>query len=185
MEIIRIGDNSLKISLCTKEADKYEFNKEISNEQIEKNFKRLLSEAKIRAEREKLIADIFSCKDGSCEIFISRGEEDNKVYKDKTPQDTVKKSKQITAVYSFDDFEKLLLVARRLKNFKYIGSSMLYYDEDKKKYYIMLDDVYSKDIRFSFVNEYSKNLKGSVNMYAKEHFKCICKKDAVKILSKF
>ena len=90
---------------------------------------------------EKIVGEFFSGKDGGCEIFVSRVEVQDKLYKDKMYEEAPKKPRQITSVYSFDDLERLLVAIKRLSSIGYSGASSVYYDEIKEKYYIILEDV--------------------------------------------
>lgn len=186
MEIMKIGSDSLKISLCTKEADEYKLDK-IDNELMKNSFLKLLLKVKesisYKAIGEKIVAEIFSGKDGGCEIFISRVEVAEPMYKEKIPDDMQKKQRQTISIYSFEDIKKLLMAMNRLCEIRFNGISSAYYDEEKNKYYILLEDVSPKDIRYAFLNEYARYIKGSISNLIKEHCKCICKKDAVKKLS--
>ena len=185
MEILKIGSDSLKISLCTKETFEYNLH-ELDNEAIKNSFINLL--VKIRESicfnvtGEKIVAEIFTGKDGGCEIFIRRVEVREKMYKERVIDEAVKKPRHITAIYSFEELETVLLVIKRLNNIDFSGESSLYYDEKREKYYILLEDVSSKDIKYAFINEYADNVKSIFYPIIKEHFKCICKKDAVKKL---
>ena len=172
MEIIKVGNDSLKISLCTNEAKELDFEIESNEKEIVSSFLKLLSLAKIRADKGKFIADIFTGKDGGCEIFLTKGEDIEQVYKDKTSQEIHKRIKQNTISYPFEEFEKLVLVSKKLKEQGYTNLSSLYYDEYGQKYYIVLDENTIKEIKFAFIAEYSKGMKGAVNAYIKEHYKC-------------
>lgn len=186
MEIIKIGSDSLKISLCTKEADEYKLDK-IDNELMKNSFIKLLLKVKesinYKAISEKIVAEIFSAKDGGCEIFVSRVEVSEPMYKERITEETQKKPRQSVSVYSFNEIDKMLMAVNRLQEIRFNGMSSAYYDEEMDRYYILLDDVSPKDIRYAFLNEYAKYIKGSTCYQIKEHCKCICKKDAVRRLS--
>ena len=187
MEIIKIGNNAMKISLRTDEATEFGLETEKCAEELKAGFTDLLIKVKkgfnYQVLEGKIVGDIFSGLDGGCEIFVSRVEAQNEMYRDRVQEECAKKQKPITWVYSFETLEKLLSVARRLKGIDYSGESSVYYDERKGKYYVFLDDVSIKDIKFAFVSEYGKGVKPNLNLHIKEHCKCICKRDGVKILS--
>ena len=186
MEILKIGSDSLKISLCTKETFEYNLN-ELDNETVKNSFIKLLIKIResisFNVTGEKVVAEIFTGKDGGCEIFISRVEVREEMYKERVLDEAVKKPRHITAIYSFEELERVLMVAKRLKDINFNGESSLYYDEKREKYYILLEDVSSKDLKYAFLNEYAKNIKSSLCPIIKEHFKCVCKKDLIKKLS--
>lgn len=188
MDIIRIGNEAMKISLCTNEAIEFGFSDIQSEEEMKEKFLSLLIRAKEQIDYavldKRITGEIFSGRDGSCEIFVSRVEARDKVYKDRFPEDAVKKTKQTCAIFAFDNVNKLLNVTKRLDEISYEGTSSVYYDYEKGKYYIILEDVSVKELKYAFISEYSCPVKGNLSQYIKEHFKCICKKDGVKILSR-
>lgn len=183
MEIINVSNNVMKISLHTKEAEGLQLNEALDDSLLKECIKKLLKKEKISA-RGNLIADIFYAKDGGVEIFVSRRRENDSLYKERFVQELPKKIKMNSCAYCFDDFEKLILVAKRLKEVNYYGVSTLYYDENEQNYYIILDDVSEKEIKYVFLMEYSKIVKNFYISHIREHYKCIFKKEAVKKLAK-
>ena len=105
------------------------------------------------------------------------------MYKDREYQEQIRKPKQMGVTLYFDSFENLLLASKRLDSIKYEGVSSLYYDEHRGRYFINLEDVSLKELKFAFLTEYCGSFKSNGSQFVKEHFKCICKKDAVKKLS--
>ncbi|MBO5312749.1 MAG: adaptor protein MecA [Clostridia bacterium] len=187
MDILRIGSDSIKISLDGREAQELHLDREDS-EDAKSNFVNLMVKVKERVNfkvlGEKLVAEYFSGRDGGYEIFVSRLEVDEDMYKDRgIQQEITKRVKPSLSPFSLESFEKLLDVTNRLKNMGYSGSSSLYYDDMREKYYIILEDVSIKDLKYAFMTEYSKSIKPHTLPYIKEHFRCICKKDAVNTLS--
>ena len=187
MEIIKIGKNAMKISLCTEEAKELGFDNNQSAENFINGFTNLLVNIKngfnYYAIDEKGVGEMIFGLDGECEIFVSKMGAQNGMYRDSIHEDYAKKQMSVTSVFSFGSIERLLTVAKRLKEVSYQGESSVYYDESNGKYYIFLEDVSTKDIKYAFISEYATPLKNSVNLHIKEHCKCICKKDGVKILS--
>ena len=187
MEIIKIGNNAVKISLCTEEAKELGIDSFQSIEKLNNSYINLITNVKngfgYKILDEKVIGEIFSGVDGGCEIFVSKTEAQSQVYRDRNQDENVKKQKPITSIYSFDNLEKLLAITKRLKEIDYDGASSVYYDEGKGKYYIFLDDVSIKDIKFAFISEYSRAVKSSMSLHIKEHFKCLCKKNGVETFS--
>ena len=186
MEIIKIGSDSVKISLCGEEAGEYDLNYDDA-ELLKNGFINLL--LKLRESfsfaviGEKITAEMFTGKDGGCEIFISRVEVCDKVYKEKVIEDTSKKPKHIAAVYIFDSFNKVLEVASRLDRMEFLAESSLYYDDEKENYYFMFEELNSKDLKYAFIHEYGKYIKSSLYPVIKEHHRCIFKRNAIKKLS--
>ena len=183
MEIVRIGDKAMKISLCTKEANELSINNDIDDVVIEKRIRQLLLRENMEM-KGKVVADIFCARNGGVEIFVSQGEENDILYKDRVTQELTKKAKTNYYAYSFNDFERLILISKRIKGLNYSGSSLLYYDEKEKNYYIILEEVSDKDLKYAFLLEYTKCIKAIAISHIKEHFKCVCKKDAIRKLSR-
>jgi len=187
MDIIRIGNEAMKISLGTKEAMELGFDDKQSQEEMKASFLSLLIRAKEQIDYavldKRITGEIFSGKDGSCEIFVSRVEAQDRVYRDRFPEEAIKRPKQNNTIFAFDSLDRLLKVTKRLTEISYEGASSVYFDEVKERYYIILEDVSVKDLKFAFISEYSHQIKSSLSQHIKEHFKCICRKDGVKILS--
>ena len=191
MEILRIGKHAIKISLNIDEAQEYKIAEceNTGNEEIKEAFSRLLLKAKEAVDfsyaGRKIITEIFQSRDGGCEIYISciSTEAQNTVYKDKNSHTDAKKPKQILSVFDFDSIDNLLAVCYRLNEISYKNKSSVYYDAEGKRYFMILEDVYIKDLKYAFLLEYAKYLKGSVVSYIKEHYKCIIKRDGIRILS--
>lgn len=191
MEILRIGKHAIKISLNNDETQEYKIlnSDDIDSEEIRESFARLLSKVKETVDfsyaGRKIFTEIFPSKDGGCEIYVSciSVEAENAVYKDKGDQSDNKKPRLMISIFDFENMENLLLVCYRLREINYKSRSSVYYDEYKKRYFLMLEDIYIKDLKYAFLLEYAKYIKGTVASYIKEHCKCILKKDGVKILS--
>ena len=132
----------------------------------------------------KIFTEIFPSKDGGCEIYISciGTEADNIVYKEKSTETDTKK-KLTPSIYVFDGIEELLNVSYRLNEIKHSGKSSIFYDNEKNRYFLILEDINVKNIKYAFLLEYAKYIKGSVHVFLKEHYKCLINKDAIKVLS--
>ena len=186
MEIIKIGSSALKISLCTTEAEKYNIRETEKEESLKKSFIKLLLEARNRVEFEvkgnKIIAEMFSCKDGNCEIFISQVEDNESVYKEKTPQE-ISRRQRLQNAYMLDSINGTIAISKRLHSIGYKGSSSLYFDETERNYYIFLDDVSIKELKYSFLSEYAQPVRNSRHPMIKEYFHCVFKRNAVRTLA--
>ena len=191
MEILRISKHAIRISLSTDEAKEYNISNEasLSDENIRFAFTKLLDKAQSEVDfsysGRKIFTEIFPSKDGGCEIFISciGVEEKETVYKDKQQSQETKKSRVTLSVFDFDSLEKLLFACYRLNEIGYKKRSSVYYLNEAKHYFMVLEDVYIKDLKYAFLQEYAKYIKGNVASIIKEHSSCIIKKDGVKILS--
>ena len=187
MEIIKIGNDSMKISLCDKEVKKFCLDENENLERLRAGFIDLIMTARekidFKVAGKKLTGEMFSGKDGGCEVFVSRVEVLEAVYKDRVEEESVRKSRPISSIFSFDGIENLIVISKRLTDVRYSGQSSVYYDEERDKYIIILEDVSVKELKYAFMNEYSRGVKACMLPYIKEHYKCICKRDAIKLLS--
>ena len=191
MEILRIGKHAIKIALNKDETKEYKVldSETLDNDEIKDAFSKLLSKAKEKVDfsyaGRKIFTEIFPNKDGGCEIFVSciSVEAEKAIYKDKGQSADNKKSRASIAIFDFDCLENLLFACYRLNEIKFKSKSSVYYDSDKKRYYIILEDIYIKDIKFAFLNEYARYVKSNVSSYINEHYKCVIKNEGVKILS--
>ena len=161
MEILRIGKHAIKISLNTDEAQEYKIldSEILDSDEIKEAFSRLLLKAKEAVDfsyaGRKIFTEIFPSKDGGCEIYVSciSVEAENAVYKNKSNQPDVKKPK--LSIFDFDSIDNLLLACYRLKEIDYKSRSSIYYDIEKKRYFMILEDVYIKDLKYAFLLEYA------------------------------
>ena len=157
MEILRIGKHAIKISLNTNEAQEYKVldSEALDNEEIREAFSRLLLKAKEKVDfsyaGRKIFTEIFPSRDGGCEIYISciSVEAEDAVYKDKNKQPENKKP--ALSIFDFDNIDNLMLACYRLKEINYQKRSSIYYDIEKKRYFMILEDVYIKDLRYAFL----------------------------------
>ncbi len=189
MEIMKITDTSIKISLCAKEAEEYHLSEDaqLDTKEVKSSFAKLLNRAKrevgFKYAGENVVAEIFSSKDGGYEIFVSYLNMEEKMYKEKTTQAKPPKQKQI-AIYSFDSLENMMLTLGRLSQLTPGIKSSAYYEESTKKYYIILEDVSKKELKLAFIYEYATPLKSNYLTYIQEYTKCLLKKNAIEVLSK-
>lgn len=190
MEILRIGKQAVKVFLNQDEAIKYKVsgNDELDEIEIKEVFSLLLTEIKKQTDfsyaNKKIFTEIFPSKDGGCEIYISciGTEAENTVYKDKLCETETKK-KITPSIYEIDNLEKLLLVSYRLNEIKQHEKSSVYYDFENKRYFLLLENINVKNLKYAFLLEYAKYIKSNNVLFIKEHYNCLIKKDAVKILS--
>ena len=187
MEIMKITDNSIKFILGPCEAKEYALSEtnELNEDEAKKIFTRLLAKAKKEVgfsfAGESIVAEVFCAKDGGCEIFVSYLKLEDKMYKDKTEAKRIL-PKQI---YLVDSMGILLEILERLASSGYSASSAVYYDREKAKYYIILEDVSKKDLKFAFLGELARLVKNGQIEYLQDKFDCICENDAIEKLSCF
>ena len=182
MEILRIGKYAVKVSLDTEEASKYKLlSKDQVSEgdmkaEIEKLLERVTEKIDFTYLGRKLFTEIYPNKNGGCEVFISTISIEEGKHSD------AKKNK-FSSVYSIDTVERLLKMCFRLNEINFDGKSSVFYDMEGKKYYLILENIFTKELKYAFLVEYAKQIKSSAIAYIKEHYRCIIKKNGVKRLA--
>lgn len=187
MEFMKIGDKSLKITLNAKESKMYglDENTEIDVDDMKGAFTKLLARARrevgYKFSGERVVAEIFNAKNGGCEIFLTYAEDEAK---EKKPRYNGTKGRNMVSIFSISELNSIVNVAISLNSIGYDGKSSAYYDRERDRYYLILDEIPTKEPKYLFIGEFAKSIRPNSMGYIKEHCKCICKKDAIKVLSK-
>ena len=192
MELIVISDDKLKIMLSEEDMERYH----ISGDEFDYSklstrtvLKSILSDAKnltgFDTEGERFFVQLFTSAHGGCELFITKGEQDDFA----TPVQTQKKApspqRTYQSLYSFDCFYNLISSCRRLLPFgKDIDS--IAYSDISGRYFLLLKHAnlspYTRLDKFTFVLEYGKRENTeNFDRYIQEYGNWICK-DAISVL---
>ena len=179
MEIIKIGNDSLKISLTREETREYDFSSEDSRGK--KTLGCLMNEVKrkigIDFATDKISAEIYVSKDGGSEIFVSKVPIEKALPKGNSKQTT-------KSIYRFEHLEHLLPVCRRLEQISYNNESTVYHSEEFGDYYLMLKGIYPKDLKYAFLGEFGSKVKNNMLPYIVEHCNCLCENNTIEFFSK-
>lgn len=179
MELILISDSKLKIMLSQNDMNKYDLSLDdidYGNTATRRAFWSILDEARRRtgfdAAKERIFVQVFPCRTGGCEIFVTKLTEKRK------SEDmcvSVSDDTQRT-VYRFADIKSLLSVCMALRERGYRDESAVYHDG--RHYYLTLEG------EFRFINEYAEMRENKYYIYhILEHCESICAKDAVDTLA--
>lgn len=189
MDIIKINQNAIKVALSYDECCNYEFITDIEsdNELMQSSVNKLLEKIKLETgvdfSGKGLLIQVYCVRDGSCEIYIA-GTEEKIVYKERiAPYGTRKNAGNNRCIFKFDSLDALICACYRLKLIIDDICSQVYYEESGGRYYLVCDGISSKELRFSFLSEYSRQIKQSMFYYITEHLKCICEENAINIFS--
>ena len=192
MELIVISDDKLKIMLSEEDMQRYH----ISGDEFDYSklstrtvLKSILSDAKtltgFDTEGERFFVQLFTSAHGGCELFITKGEQDD--YDIDTPSKKQAPSARRTyqSLYSFDSFYNLISSCRRLTPFVKDIDSVAYSDISGR-YFLSLKHAnlspYTRLDKFTFLLEYGKRENSeSFERYIQEYGNWICK-DAVSTL---
>lgn len=132
---------------------------------------------------------------GGCELFVKRtlGDfgGDGVAYTKENIRTSIEKSEREECVcYRFDSLKDLACACRHVAAREFEGKSAAYFDDCGSGYYLVLRDAERKPAlpRFvrslSFLSEFGTLCSAPcADSYIAEHCKCICERDAVKIIS--
>ncbi len=181
MELILISDTKLKIMLSRTDMAKYALKIEdidYDNTETRRAFWNILDEAKHKtgfdAAREKIYVQIFPCRSGGCEIFVTKLDEGGS----NSDLSLEIKEQSKFKIYRFSQINDMLSVCNILSKRGYSGESSAYYDE--RYYYLTIEP--KKDC--SFIEEYAITRENKNYIYhILEHCDRICAGRAVSTLA--
>jgi negative regulator of genetic competence, sporulation and motility len=176
VELIRISEGKLKIALTKAELEAYAITAngiDMAKAETRSVFRELFVRAKentgFDVEEDKVFVQIYTSKDGGCEIFVTRIEPEKR-------QSGVKTQKY---TFSFDNVSTLIAACMRLKNLGYRGRSDAYsYNGD----YILVLHSLSKTAG-ACLCEFGEKNENYQSGYINERMTLIRRNDAVKILA--
>lgn len=175
LELIRISEGKIKIALTKEELAAYSLTSEsidYGKEETRLVFRELLDGVKksmgFDTEGDKVFVQIYTAKDGGCEIFVTRIEPENRKTASKPQKQT----------FEFGRFEHLLATCRALVRMGYKGRSDAYTGE---KNYLLVLHAPTKTVS-AYVREFGERLEELPEGYINEHYKPIKKSNAVKTL---
>ena len=180
MEILRIGNHSVKVTLDLYEANEYNIF-DSDNHKIFELLNMVKEKIDFSYEERKIFTEIYPSKKGGCDIFINcvLTEEDSFVGAEKCVNQECTKNRKNYYIFNVDSFEILVSLCYRLNEINYKGKSTIYRDEENERYFITLENASVKDLKYAFLLEYAKQIKFGTFEYVKEHCKCVLKDNAV------
>ena len=186
MELILISDDKLKIMLSEEDMERYH----ISGDELDYSklstrtvLKSILSDAKsltgFDTEGERFFVQLFTSAHGGCELFITKGEQDDFQTDASGEKKSTHARRTYKSLYSFESFYNLIAVCRRLLSLCTDVGSIAYSDVSGK-YYLLLSHAnlspYTRLDKFTFVLEYGKRENTeSFERYISEYGNWMCK----------
>ncbi len=181
MEIIKIGRDSFKISLNSKEALEYELVGENAKSDISKSVRVLIDtlkrEEKIAESEDALSAEVYISRDGGCEVFVSRSTSD-KV----TSREMSRHSSRV--IYRFRELKALLNACSVLIGVEYGGACEVYFDKNRRSYYLCMSGVNPKDLSYASLAEHGERLKSSIYPYIREYCEEVFNRNSLDFFAK-
>ena len=162
---MKITDSSIKISLGAKEAEEYNITEGMVAEtgEIKRSFSKLLDRAKrelgIKLPSGKLLAEVFSSRDGGYEIFVSYLNQDSCA---STTRDAREQS-----AYLISSIDSLIYVKEMLDT---VGQEYeIYRGDDLEKYYLTVKSTLKFDPTLAFLCEHTTPVRQSSVKYIRSY----------------
>ena len=211
MELLRIGEEKLKIILTHEDLLSFEMNEDdldYANTETKRMLWNILHDAKssvgFNADGHRVLVQLYPSKGGGCEMFVTRlgalscdcqpdlrdlnedEKEEDCLYRSQRSLSPLPKNGRLGA-FCFSCLDDLLSVCRRLASLPHRGRSYAYHSNDGR-YYLLLDGLdatgYFSVDEFSFLHEYGSAQPPSVTeTMLSEHGVLLCPNDAVEKLS--
>ena len=169
MELVRISENALKVTLTREDMESYDIvfeTLDYKNTETRRALSQILAEAKrtvgFAAESDSLYIQAFSDGDGGCELFVRRSDG------------------AAGQLYEFRSLSLLLIACARLLNCGFIGDSSAYRLRGGESYFLHLS--VKSDGTYIFLSEIARRIRLQSGFLA-EHTEKICE-NAVETLGK-
>ena len=209
MELIRISERKLKIMLTPSDMCHFDLSNESFGEnstQMHRAFRLLFDEIRkqtgFEADDNRISVQYFPSKEGGCEMFVSRLQEDGaetEKANEALPVQLSKESMQLRLLkrsnenfkrecaYRFRGISDLLHVCRRLYSLGFLCESAAFKDENGD-YFLILTiftaTPFTTPEELDFLVEYGQIENAAVlRIYIKEHASAICDGNAVSRLA--
>ncbi|MBQ9086100.1 MAG: adaptor protein MecA [Clostridia bacterium] len=197
MDFLKINENKLKITLTAEDLEEWDMDAEeldYGSPQTRALLQDLLRRADLAVgfptERARVLVQLYSSRDGSCEMFVSRIGVASAEEGGSSPLLHCKPSHRsaggVAGAFGFDRLEWLLCVCRRLRGIGYGRNSAVYRGDDRR-YYLFLEGLdplgYLNPDEYSFISEYgSVESVSAMRQFLREHGTPICTENAVERL---
>ncbi len=186
MDLLRISDCKLKVTLTEGDMQKYRLDGEgidYDTTETRSAFWQILDEAKRRtgfdAGGGRLFVQVYPSRGGGCEMYVTLLTEgaDRDTEEEETPPLSVR------SIYGFSSLADLITACQKLSDLGYTGESAVYAGEDG--YSLVVSERWESGIgEYAFLEEYGTRRSGGVRLsYLKEHGKCLREGDAVALFA--
>ena len=187
MDLLRIGDKKLKVTLTDTDMEKYCLDKDTldyDTTETRSAFWQILDEAKHKtgfdAGTGKLFVQVYPSRGGGCELYVTLMEGEGA-----PPRRRLSAVRGSESVYRFESLSLLLEVCRKLSLLGYSEESAAY--AEGGAYYLAIREKLESSImspkalgEFSFIEEYGVRLSGGAQIARlREHGRCLDERTAV------
>ncbi len=182
MELLRISDSKLKVTLSADDMEKYRLDNETmdyDNTETRSAFWQILDEAKHKtgfdAGGEKIFVQVYPSRCGGCEMYVTKVSEERALSAAQRRTPPVSLVRGSVSVYRFETLDLLITVCRKLKEIGYTGESAAYGAEDD--FWLVIRERLHNSImsanaisEYSFIEEYGTRQSGGIMLaYLREH----------------
>lgn len=186
MELLKIDNDKLKITLTKEDMEKYalDFDKfSYDNTETRRAFWTILDDAKhetgFDAAVDTVSVQVYGSGSGGCEMYVTRLSDPGK---GQTVGPPILSRDVGKSIYGFHQIEDLLSACRLLDALHYAGSSSAYFDQSG--YYLQISDGRFGRLRKSdLLSEFGIALDPGFSSYISEHGISLCRGHAVHLLS--
>lgn len=188
MEIIRINDSKIKVTLNDDDMDKYDLSADAmdyDNTETRRVIWQILDEAKHRtgfdAARDRVLIQAYPGRRGGCEIYVTQ----------LSPDKREGELRGRVSVFRPDSAEELFAVCRKIgKSGRHYESAL--YSEGGRYYLLVREHLQDSILQreklspLSFAEEYAERIQGGVFLaYIKERGECLIAHDAIETVAAF
>ena len=178
MELLRVTRSKLKISLDKEDMARFSLSGErmdYEDESTRRAFRKILSEVREQTgfdtEKERVMIRVFPSKDGGCEMFVTRIDEDLPPLSEEEPPSPRE------VFFRFSDLAALISAASLLVESGYEKESALF--GGREDYYLSL----TCEEKYPFLGEFAEQTHSGPQAAAvREHRPCLIPKGAVPLL---
>lgn len=187
MELLKIDNDKLKITLTKEDMEKYalDFDKfSYDNTETRRAFWTILDDAKhetgFDAAVDTVSVQVYGSGSGGCEMYVTRLSEREKETTDICLPVLPRSMGQ--SIYGFHRIEDLLSACRLLDSLCFSGSSSAFFDQSG--YYLQIsDNGYGRLKKSDLLSEFGMALEPGFSGYISEHGIPLCRGHAVSLLS--
>ncbi|MGM9637875.1 MAG: adaptor protein MecA [Eubacteriales bacterium] len=187
MELLKIDNDKLKITLTKEDMEKYalDFDKfSYDNTETRRAFWTILDDAKhetgFDAAVDTVSVQVYGSGSGGCEMYVTRVSDREK--EEENIGLPILSRNVGQSIYGFHRIEDLLSACRLLDSLHFTGSSSAYFDQSG--YYLQLTDgMYGRLKKSDLLSEFGTALDPGFSSYISEHGITLCKGHAVGLLS--
>ena len=185
MDLLRISDSKLKVTLTEGDMEKYRLDGEsmdYDTTETRSAFWQILDTAKretgFDAGGGRLFVQVYPSRGGGCEMYVTLLTEDTDTADEEEPLPL-----SVRSIYAFATLSDLITACQKLCDLGYTGESAVFAGEEG--YSLVISERWESGLgEYAFLEEYGTRRSGGIRLsYLKEHERCLREGDAVSLFS--